>query len=666
MTRSVLSAYGQRSIFKNALIVPLALACMLAGLRPSAAATNFTIGQTSFSPTTVAIGGSFALGFNLNAAIVLSNAIVAMEICDSSGNKLLENDVVGQNFQPGQTVSYSWNGTIAGPSLSVPFVSGHYKMVVIVFNSNRSAVFMPGTLVATFTVPWGSPAPSPIAGNPLPPPAQPVAGGSPAAPPNLGYTAAPPIPPPAGTGKTYYVSSPANPAVDQANRALLSAGATVYPTIQAAANVTQPGDTVLVMNGTYEPGNPNQWVNAVVTLNTSGSAAGGYITYAAYPGDHPVVTSSNTVNTWDVFQIFGSYIVVRGFEVIGSAQNVTLAYASQAAAAETATLQQEAAAALPATYPSSAAKDVTNGNCIAGQNLTHVIITNNLIHDCSASGIDFETSDYVTVEANTVYNTSWWTVYGSSGIDLHYALNSDSSAAYKNFVLDNIAYNNANTQPFMYDLYSNFVKPGSALTAPTDGEGIIIDTNQVSNNGSPYLGRTLVAGNITYNNGGAGIEVYRSSHVDTINNTAYMNDTCVVVGSSCGPAATATQAGGINNGQVYSNSGNDNNIYNNILYAPAGKYVYTNWGNSSTVENDNILYSANGQILTNNYKPAAQDKTVNPLFSNSAAPATNEFVFAANAPGINAGISYNNDNVSVPALLGLTVVNGAVNIGADQ
>ena len=58
----------------------------------------------------------------------------------------------------------------------------------------------------------------------------------------------------------------------------------------------------------------------------------------------------------------------------------------------------------------------------------------------------------------------------------------------------------------------------------TDGNGIIMD--DFSNQGSgdvPYPHQSLVAGNISYDNGGAGIFLARSSYVTVANNTAYNN-----------------------------------------------------------------------------------------------------------------------------------------------
>src|SRR5579883_2291662 len=337
----------------------------------------------------------------------------------------------------------------------------------------------------------------------------------------------------------YYVSDPSNPAVDSANRALLPAGAIVFDTIQKAIDnpSLSPGDNIYVMNGTYTS-NPKGWNNAVVLVDKSGSA-NLPISIRAYAGHHPTISIGGNTMIWDAVLIEGSYINFSGFEIVGNAQNVTLAQATQIAYTEIAGWK------LLGIAPADSA---TNSNCVFVYNSVHVAVKNNLIHDCSAGGITYDMSDYITVESNIVYNTSWWSVYDTSGISIHRMLNSDSYAGYKVFVINNISYNSGNTQPY-------YASGGQ----PTDGNGIIIDINQTTNNGKPYLGRTLVLTNIVYNNGGSGAVAFKSAHVDFINNTAYNNDTCPVSGSTCG---------NIDGGQITANAASDLNIVNNILLAP--------------------------------------------------------------------------------------------------
>ena len=395
----------------------------------------------------------------------------------------------------------------------------------------------------------------------------------------------------------YYVSSAGsdtNPGLTQA---------APLKQIQTAVNLTRPGDTVLVMTGVYTAP-AALWHNAVVTISNSGTATSP-ITVQAAPGQHPIISTYANPKVWDAVFISASYINFQGFEVVGNAQNVSLSQATATAQSEdsayTSSVSAHAvSAANTIIYPADAS---TNGNCIAIQNATHVTVKKNLVHDCSASGISAQTSDYIWISSNEVFNTSWWTVYDTSGINVHGMLNSDSQSGYKVFILNNISHDNANTQAY----YNPAVGGG----VPTDGNGIIIDTNQATNNGQPYSGRTLIMGNIVFNNGGSGIHAYDSMHVDMYNNTAYMNNTCPILGTTCG---------GLNEGQIFAAVSDDVNIYNNVMYSPSNYWTYSNWGNSNITESHNLLFSPNGKVFVRNgYTLSSSDITADPLFGDAAA-----------------------------------------------
>ena len=114
---------------------------------------------------------------------------------------------------------------------------------------------------------------------------------------------------------TYYVSSVIG---NDSNSG--TSQATPFATIQQAAGLTQPGDVVEVMNGTYS--NSGHWVVADITQS---GTAGAPITYEAAPGQHPVIDSSGT---WDGLLVDGaSYVTIQGFEVKGDAASITQSYA---------------------------------------------------------------------------------------------------------------------------------------------------------------------------------------------------------------------------------------------------------------------------------------------------------------------------------------------------
>jgi hypothetical protein len=105
---------------------------------------------------------------------------------------------------------------------------------------------------------------------------------------------------------TYYVSS----ITGSDNNAGTSSSAALA-TLQDAANLVKPGDTVLVMNGTYT----GPAGGTVLNITTSGTASAP-ITFEAAPGQTPVIDSSGT---WNGIDIQASYIVINGFTVVGDA-----------------------------------------------------------------------------------------------------------------------------------------------------------------------------------------------------------------------------------------------------------------------------------------------------------------------------------------------------------
>jgi hypothetical protein len=187
-----------------------------------------------------------------------------------------------------------------------------------------------------------------------------------------------------------------------------------------------------------------------------------------------------------------------------------------------------------------------------------VVIRNNIVHDCSASGITTAFADAVTVVHNIVYNNSWWGVNDGSGISIWMLTDVvPNNGPYKNYIVGNFVYNNYCNLPFRY------FRPVPAIT---DGNGIIIDTNshvtRMPNMPSypAYQGRTYIANNIVFANGGKGITANRSSHIDVVNNTVYEDE--------------KSNSRYVNVGEITANSSSlDVNFYNNIAVNLSGKKV---------------------------------------------------------------------------------------------
>ncbi|MEU7905828.1 right-handed parallel beta-helix repeat-containing protein [Actinoplanes sp. NPDC049118] len=383
--------------------------------------------------------------------------------------------------------------------------AGRYSLVITPYSKDgaQGKAGAPVRLLLTVTD-SGSPAtPPPVATQPSTKPGtkpgttKPATPGTPALP--VGRTAGAGIGgptwsvaelPPTQGGRHRYVHGNGNDKADGLSPA------TALRTLQRAADLTQPGDTVVIGDGTYSaPGK-----QFVLGIKRSGTA-GKWITYAAAPGARPKIEAAG----WQGVAINARYITVAGLTVHGPTDRLT-------------EKQKNAARNGDQRDP------MINTNCIAvsepfgGGESTyphHVRVHGNTVSGCPLVGISAMHADHVEVSNNLAFGNSNWSPFGGSGISLFQAWNSDGGAGYKMIVRGNVTRDNG-----------SFVKCGcSGFKTITDGGGIIIDSfdNRDAKIRTPYRGRTLVENNITHDNGARGINVFRSDHVDVVNNTVYHN-----------------------------------------------------------------------------------------------------------------------------------------------
>jgi hypothetical protein len=373
---------------------------------------------------------------------------------------------------------------------------------------------------------------------------------------------------------TYYVSANAG---SNSNNGTTTGSA--LQTLQAAANLTKPGDTVIVESGTYTSTSGG----AVLTIATAGTASAP-ITYEAAPGATVIVNVPSSDSAG--INVDASYIVVKGFQVQGDAQSLTLAQA-QSQGADNATT----------------ANGINIGYVGDPTIVSHVQIDNNTVSYMPGGGIQACYADYVTIQGNTVYGNANYSLYGESGISVYASQNSDTSTAIKNFIIDNTVYDN---QELVIETATGNIG---------DGEGIIIDDNSNSQtNGRQYTGGTLVENNLSYQNGSEGIQVGNSSNVDVLYNTTYQN------GQS-----------GVNTYEIAALFAPNAVIENNIMYARTGDQTENVYDSPGAVWNYNVLY--NGSTTVSN---GANTVTANPLFVNAAA---GNFATTSGSPAIGAANS---------------------------
>ena len=242
-----------------------------------------------------------------------------------------------------------------------------------------------------------------------------------------------------------------------------------WRTIVYAETRVSPGDTVLVGDGVYRE---------KVIITRSGTPDN-YIVFKSLNRHGARVEVAESGKT-DGIKIAANYITVDGFEIYD-----------------------------PNLNPDS------HGNCITVWENHHVNILNNKVHDCGGAGIQVGRCDYIVIENNEAYRNAKYNPDQSSGIGLFQAQAFDDAPGYHIIVRNNRSYDNI-----------TLVLSSSSNIGTTDGNGIIVDNfKNEGGTGISYPHRTLVENNLSYNNGGKGLHLFKADHVDLFNNTVYHNNT---------------------------------------------------------------------------------------------------------------------------------------------
>ncbi|MFI7287880.1 right-handed parallel beta-helix repeat-containing protein [Streptomyces anulatus] len=389
-------------------------------------------------------------------------------------------------------------------------------------------------------------------------------------------------------GRTYFVS----PSGNDSNPGT-SAGSP-FRTLQKAADNAGPGDTVSIMNGTYSERSKG---SNVLTVKRSGRP-GAPITFTAHPGHNPVI---HPVNAWNGISVHGaSYITIKNLEVKGNSGALTLAGA-----------ERDAKKSDP-TY---------NTNCIwaepskaTGAKPHHIDIVGNTVSHCPGLGIGSRGADYMTIDRNRVYATSWYTVYATSGISILAAHDIDrgNPREYKIRITNNTVHDNETRVKW------------ERCRCYSDGNGIIIDTlkgkSKAGESGPDYQGRVLVANNLSYNNGGSGIHSYKSQHVDIVNNTAYKN------GRSPRMESYAN---------IFAHDSTDVRLLNNIAYGRPGQATNSKSRNVDVTYDYNIYFGGKAPEVK-----GPNDIVSDPKLTNPGTGAEADFRLSKGSPAIGSGTPF--------------------------
>ena len=331
---------------------------------------------------------------------------------------------------------------------------------------------------------------------------------------------------------TYYVSS-----IDGDDTNAGTSSAAAFASLQAAADLVGPGDTVEVMNGTYTSASYGD----ALDITTSGTQDAP-ITFEAAAGQSPVIDSSGG---WNAIKIEASNIVVSGFTVVGDAATISQSYALANADTGSAFLDGNGIT-------------ITAGNGVSVPN--HIVIENNQVYNEPGGGITSLDADYVTITNNNVHDNAHWSTYGNSGISVGASQNSDTLPGTHFVISGNTSTNNTE------------LVPEYRAGAITDGEGIILDTNP------NFVGNYLVEGNTTSGNSGPGIETFMTDNVTIDGNTT---------------SGDLTNPNLASEGEIFVNQSNNNVVTNNSVTpnndVPPSNAVPTDNSTSSAAPMSNEL-----------------------------------------------------------------------------
>lgn len=218
------------------------------------------------------------------------------------------------------------------------------------------------------------------------------------------------------------------------------------------------------------------------------------------------------------------------------------------------------------------------GHGIDADGVAYTQIRNNTVHDSGGSGIQFNRSEFILIEGNTVFGNAGTNGWHTSGISVYQNRNitgDTETPGFRTIIRDNVSFNNV-TLP---------VVPGDH----TDGNGIIIDDFQSTQTpGFPnYTYPTLVENNLTYGNGSKGIQVTWSDFVTVRGNTAAFNNV--------DPLNLGTWRGELSNAQSSNNTWVNNiavtNPALNVHNTAIGNYSYGGYVNANVVWTNNLTFN---------------------------------------------------------------------------
>jgi len=290
---------------------------------------------------------------------------------------------------------------------------------------------------------------------------------------------------------------------------------TAFKSLSKINSITlRPGDNVFLRKGTYT--NPG---NTLLTIKESG-LPNQWITIKNYPNEKPVLE----FDSWTGIDLINgaSYIKFKGLYIKGARSKITVEEALNQPGSCANDQQGNALGLYNGTGILAVGPNLRWSNpATTGNEIPHHITVEDCeIFDCTSSGLAFHQADYVTVRNNKVYNNAWYTLYGTSGVNLYQLINTDGTTGVHNIIANNLMYGNELKVPQIP--YCQFF----------DGNALIVDDLNHTQTGnyknanvsySAYSAKTLIKNNVSVENGGSGLHFFLSSNCLIYNNTVVNN-----------------------------------------------------------------------------------------------------------------------------------------------
>ncbi len=370
-------------------------------------------------------------------------------------------------------------------------------------------------------------------------------------------------------------------------------------TIQYAVSTAwQAGDTILVMNGTYQNanyGSGNLNNGAVVSLTGTVGEENGWLIIKNYPGHQPKLQFDGSGGFIGGSQ---TYLEIAGFEIEGPNQSIN--------------------------YTEAFANRLIQDNYYSGRGIAiwsghHLYIHDNLIHDCPNSAIRANNADYCTIDHNEVYNNTWWSSNAESAIVYAQAQDIDTLSIIKMKITYNLVYDNINFIPYYNSTYTGETSDYGTVAQDyiIDGSGVYVTRNR----DTYFYGWSYFANNVCYGNGINGLVVHKTDRAIVTNNTSFMNGAV--------PLSSGRQA----SSGITVNGSAHVRLYNNISWPKFdtdGGYKIYNLGDSEDlIASNNILVKGLSDLSPSQYTVA------DPLFVDTL---NRDFRLLAGSPAIDAGL----------------------------